>query len=73
MTAPVPIPDVVLSRRQHEVLELLAQGLPARAIAERLGIAETTARNHIHALLNRLGCHSQLQAVVLARENRLIT
>lgn len=61
-----------LSTRQREVLELLADGLPARLIAERLGIAETTARNHIHALLHRLGCHSQLQAVAVARRMHLI-
>jgi len=65
--------DATLSRRQREVLELLADGLSARQIAERLGIAETTARNHIHALLCRLGCHSQLQAVAVARQTHLIS
>jgi DNA-binding NarL/FixJ family response regulator len=63
---------ITLSRRQQDVLALLAEGLPARAIAARLGIAETTARNHIQGLLRRLGCHSQLQAVALARRSRLI-
>jgi DNA-binding NarL/FixJ family response regulator len=63
---------VELSRRQHEVLVLLGAGLGARAIAARLGIRETTARNHIHRLLQRLGCHSQLQAVARARERHLL-
>jgi DNA-binding NarL/FixJ family response regulator len=64
--------DVTLSPRQQEVLELLADGLSTRLIADRLGIAETTARNHIHRLLQRLGCHSQLQAVARARHAHLM-
>ncbi|HEY7536667.1 MAG TPA: LuxR C-terminal-related transcriptional regulator [Gaiellaceae bacterium] len=63
---------VTLSRRQREVLGLLAEGFPPRAIAAQLGIAETTVRNHIQGVLRRLGCHSQLQAVALARRSRLI-
>lgn len=61
-----------LSGRQREVLGLLAEGLSARAIAVRLGITETTTRNHIHALLQRLGCHSQLEAVARARQLHLL-
>ncbi len=59
-------PDDRLSPRQREVLELLANGIPAREIADRLGLAETTVRNHIRHLLRKLGCHSQLQAVAIA-------
>lgn len=45
---------------------LLANGIPAREIAVRLGLAETTVRNHIRHLLRKLGCHSQLEAVAVA-------
>jgi len=55
-----------LSRRQQQVLELLAEGVPAREIATTLGIAEATVRNHIRLILHKLGCHSQLQAVATA-------
>ena len=55
-----------LSPRQHEVLELLANGIQARQIAVQLGLAETTVRNHIRHLLRKLGCHSQLEAVAVA-------
>lgn len=55
-----------LSVRQREVLGLLAEGIPAREIAVRLGLAETTVRNHIRCLLRKLGCHSQLEAVAKA-------
>ena len=48
------------------MLELLAEGIQARQIAVRLGLAETTVRNHIRHLLRKLGCHSQLEAVAVA-------
>ena len=53
-----------LTARQHEVLGLLAEGLGTGEIAERLGVAEETARNHIRALLRQLDAHSRLEAVV---------
>lgn len=61
-----------LTQRQVEVLRLLAEGAQAKTIAGRLGIAETTARNHIAGVLRRLGCHSQLEAVAVARRLGLI-
>jgi PAS domain S-box-containing protein len=61
-----------LTPRQLEVLEALAAGEQAKAIARRLGIAETTVRNHIRMILVELGCHSQLEAVAEARRRRLI-
>lgn len=62
----------VLSRRQQEVLELLASGIPAREIAALLGLAETTVRNHIRHLLQKLDCHSQLEAVAVAYRLNLL-
>ena len=61
-----------LTGRQHEVLRLLAEGVSVRSIAGRLGIAETTARNHIRAILAALECHSQLEAVAKARRLGLV-
>jgi PAS domain S-box-containing protein len=55
-----------LTTRQFEALSLLAEGLGTRVIAERLGIAEETARNHIRGILTQLGAHSRLEAVVRA-------
>lgn len=62
----------VLTARQLEVLEALAAGEPAKLIARRLGIAETTVRNHIRMILVGLGCHSQLEAVAEARRRGLV-
>jgi DNA-binding NarL/FixJ family response regulator len=54
------------------VLALIDQGLSTKRIARRLGITESTARNHIRAILVQLGCHSQLEALAVARRQRLL-
>lgn len=61
-----------LTPRQGEVLRLLANGVPAKVIATRLGIAEVTVRNHIQAILTELRCHSQLEAVAEARRRGVL-
>ena len=53
-----------LTPRQLETLQLLGEGLETKGIAERLGVAEETARNHIRAVLRVLEVHSRLEAVV---------
>jgi DNA-binding CsgD family transcriptional regulator len=62
----------LLTKRQQEVLELLADGMPAKVIATELGVVEATVRNHIRAILVALGAHSQLGAVANARRRHLI-
>jgi DNA-binding NarL/FixJ family response regulator len=52
---------------------MLADGVPAKVIATRLGLAEATVRNHIRAILVALGTHSQLEAIAKARRLQLIT
>jgi PAS domain S-box-containing protein len=66
-------PPRLLTPRQRQVLELLADGVPAKVIAARLGIAEATVRNHIRAILVELGTHSQLEAIAKARRLQLVT
>jgi len=61
-----------LTPRQQEVIELIADGMPAKLIAARLGIAAATVRRHIRAILLQLGCHSQLEALAEARRRRLL-
>jgi DNA-binding CsgD family transcriptional regulator len=61
-----------LTQRQLEILGLIADGLPAKVISVRLGLSETTVRNHIRGILVRLGCHSQLEAVATARRAGLL-
>jgi DNA-binding NarL/FixJ family response regulator len=69
---PDPAPEFHLTARQQEVIELIAEGSPAKVIAATLGIAELTVRNHIRAILLQLGCHSQLEALAEARRRRLL-
>jgi DNA-binding CsgD family transcriptional regulator len=70
---PTPLePPARLTNRQLQVLRLLAEGVTARGIAGRLGLAETTVRNHIRAVLAELGAHSQLEAVARARAQGLV-
>ncbi|MBI2325339.1 MAG: helix-turn-helix transcriptional regulator [Chloroflexi bacterium] len=57
-----------LSTREREVLGLMAEGLSNAAIGRRLGISITTVRSHVKAVLEKLECHSRLQAVVSAYE-----
>lgn len=65
-------PSPALTPQQLRVLGLLADGVRAREIATQLGLSETTIRNHIRAMLGRLGCHSQLEAVAVARRLGLV-
>ena len=65
-------PRPALTPRQLEVLQLIAGGLRASLIANRLEIAETTVRNHIRTILVELGCHSQVEALAEARRWRLV-
>lgn len=57
-----------LTPRQLEVLEMLSEGKSAREIGRQLYLSETTVRNHIRALLQALGAHSQLEALARARD-----
>ncbi len=64
--------QVVLSPREREVLDLLAEGCSNRQIAGRLFIAETTVKGYVAALLEKLGVDSRLQAVVRAAQRGLL-
>jgi two-component system nitrate/nitrite response regulator NarL len=61
-----------LTPRETEVLQLLAQGLPNRSIAERLGISDHTAKFHVNAILGKLGAETRTEAVVRAARLGLV-
>ncbi|MEV4013319.1 response regulator transcription factor [Nonomuraea angiospora] len=61
-----------LTARERETLLLLADGMGAREIGERLGVARNTARNHVQHVLEKLGARSKLEAVALARSEGLL-
>lgn len=61
-----------LSRRELQVLRLLSHGASTKDIANTLGVAQVTARNHVSRLLNRLCVGTRLQAVIYGARAGLI-
>jgi signal transduction histidine kinase/DNA-binding NarL/FixJ family response regulator len=55
-----------LTRREHEVLDLIVEGMTDKEIAARLHITTATAQTHVANLLGKLGVRSRLQAAMLA-------
>jgi PAS domain S-box-containing protein len=62
----------VLTRREVDVLRLVASGLDTKACAERLHVSTATIRNHVQNLFTKLGVHSRLEAVAYAHRHRLL-
>jgi DNA-binding NarL/FixJ family response regulator len=56
-----------------EVLELLAEGLPNKSIATRLGISDQTVKFHVASLCGKLGAANRTQAVRLAVRRGVIS
>jgi len=61
-----------LTPRELEVLQLLAEGLPNRTIAERLHISEHTVKFHVNAILGKLDAETRTEAVARAARLGLI-
>jgi len=61
-----------LTAREMEVLQLLAEGLPNKSIAQRLDISEHTVKFHVNAILRKLEAQSRTEAVVQATRLGLI-
>ena len=61
-----------LTRRELEILRVIATGLNTKHVAERLHVSPATIRNHVQNILGKLGAHSRLEAVAYSTRNRLI-
>ncbi len=61
-----------LTRREHEVLKLLAAGFSNRDIADQLGVRYTTVRSYVRAVIEKLDAHSELEAVARAHSYGLV-
>ena len=61
-----------LTRREREVLDLLAQAMSNQAIADSLVVSLHTVRNHVQSILMKLGAHSKLEAVTIATREGLL-
>ena len=62
----------LLTRREREVLRALARGLSNKQIAEHLHMSVDTERTHMMNILNKLGVHSRLQALLFAARHGLV-
>lgn len=60
-----------VTRREAEVLDLLATGLSNRKIAQRLFLSEKTVRNHISAILGKLHANDRTEAALIAARHGL--
>jgi PAS domain S-box-containing protein len=65
-------PHTRLTRREYDVIRLLAEGRSAKDIADELYISRSTARKHIQNILTKLGLHSKLEAVTYAVRNNMV-
>lgn len=75
VAAPERLPgvaDETLTARELEVLQLLAQGLPNKLIAQRLHISEHTAKFHVSAIMTKLNAASRTEAVTVAARRGLL-
>lgn len=68
--APVAPDQAALTEREHEILQCLVEGLSNKAIANNLGISDTTVKAHVKHLLSKLKLTSRLEAVVWAYKNK---
>ena len=64
--------DLGITRRELEILELIAQGMSNREIAEKLFVSENTVKTHSSRLFDKLGAKRRTQAVQLGKEIGLI-
>src|SRR6202021_420337 len=64
--------DLHITRRELEILELIAQGLSNREIAEKLFVSENTGKTHSSRVFDKLGARRRTQAVQLGKEFGLL-
>lgn len=57
-----------LTKRERQILQLVATGMSNRAIAERLSRSELTVQNHVHAIFKKLGVRNRAAAVAHCRD-----
>jgi PAS domain S-box-containing protein len=62
----------VLTRRELEILRMIATGVSTKAAADKLHVSPATVRNHVQNILGKLGAHSRLEAVAVATRQRLL-
>jgi DNA-binding NarL/FixJ family response regulator len=60
-----------LTRRQQQLVPLLAQGLTNKEIAVHLNLSEQTVKNHVHRMLQKVGADDRLSVVEMVKVNQV--
>ena len=68
----VKLRDLGITKREHEILALIAEGLSNREIAEKLFVSENTIKTHSSRLFDKLSAKRRTQAVQIGKELGLI-
>lgn len=61
-----------ISKREYEVLQLIAKGLSNREISEKLYVSLNTVKSHSSNLFMKLNARSRTQAILLAKEHQIL-
>jgi DNA-binding NarL/FixJ family response regulator len=64
--------DARLTRRERQVLQLMAGGASISQLARELDVSTSTLRSHVRSVMRKLGAHNRAQAVEIAIERRLV-
>jgi DNA-binding NarL/FixJ family response regulator len=60
---------VRMTKREREIISLIAEGLSNKEIAQRINVATYTVKSHVHNILEKLALHSRLQIAVFTRHD----
>lgn len=69
---PVSPAELGLSTRQGEILSLVLQGFPNKRIAREYDLSESTVKEHMTAILQRLGARTRVEVITQLRGRRLV-
>jgi two-component system, NarL family, nitrate/nitrite response regulator NarL len=61
----------MITKREHEIITLIGEGLQNKLIASRLSISETTVRHHLTSIFDKLGVANRLELIVYAYRHGL--
>jgi two-component system nitrate/nitrite response regulator NarL len=64
--------SVRMTKREREVIELIAEGLSNKEIAQRLNLATHTVKSHVHNILEKLSLHTRLEVAAFAHNDRAL-
>ena len=65
-------PEEILTKRERQILKRLERGSSNKAIATELTVSLNTVRTHVQSILKKLGAHSKLEAVSIARRQGVL-